>query len=162
MRINAYYQYGRSKSVYTAIDFARLDRLYKSLDAVRNPAGQIVCRSTLANPNDGCVPGNFFGAGTMSQEAIDYILEGDMWRKSTLQQHFAEVSARHAVLQGSQRWSALGRGWASPIATTRSDRSPVPDDLVALNVASSASEGYRGLPTTFVGTYPAAVLRCSR
>jgi outer membrane receptor protein involved in Fe transport len=151
VRINAYYQYGRSKSVYTAVDFPRLDRLYRSLDAVRNPAGQIVCRSTLTNPNDGCVPGNFFGAGTMSQEAIDYILDGDMWRKSTLQQHFAEVAADTLFFKDRDAGpisAAAGFSYREDSFRQHSG----PDDLVALDVAPSASEGYRGLPTSFVDT----------
>ncbi len=151
VRINAYYQYGRSKSVYTAVDFARLDRLYKSLDAVRNPAGQIVCRSTLTNPNDGCVPGNFFGAGTMSQQAIDYILEGDMWRKSTLQQHFAEVSADTLFFKDRSA-GPLSVAAGFSYRDDSFEQHSGPDDLVALNVASAASEGYRGLPSSFVGT----------
>jgi len=32
-------------------------------DAVLNPAGQIVCRSTLTNPNNGCSPINVLGTG---------------------------------------------------------------------------------------------------
>lgn len=152
LRINAYYQYGRSESIYTARDFPRLDRLYRSLDAVVNPAtGGIVCRSTLTNPNDGCVPGNFFGAGTMSQEAVDYILDGDMFRRSVLQQHFAEVSADTMFFKDRSAGPisvAAGFSYRDDSFRQRSG----PDDLVALDVASSASEGYRGLPAAFVGT----------
>jgi iron complex outermembrane receptor protein len=51
------------------------DRLLYQLaaDAVVNPAnGQIVCRSTLTNPTNGCVPVNLFGQGTPSQQALNY------------------------------------------------------------------------------------------
>lgn len=45
-----------------------------AVDAVRNPAtGAIVCRSTLANPGNGCVPYNVFGVGVNSAAAIDYV-----------------------------------------------------------------------------------------
>jgi iron complex outermembrane receptor protein len=45
-----------------------------AVDAVVNPAnGQIVCRSTLANPTNGCVPYNVMGIGVNKQPALDYI-----------------------------------------------------------------------------------------
>lgn len=48
-------------------------RLYAAADAVRNSAGQIVCRSTLAGLDPGCVPLNLFGAGSPSAAAISYV-----------------------------------------------------------------------------------------
>ncbi len=48
-------------------------RYLQAVDAVRRPNGQIVCRSTLTNPNDGCVPYNVFGAGVNSKAAVDYV-----------------------------------------------------------------------------------------
>lgn len=43
-------------------------------DAVLDPtSGAIVCRSTLTNPNDGCVPWNPMGIGVNSQAAVDFI-----------------------------------------------------------------------------------------
>lgn len=44
-----------------------------AVDAVRNAAGNIVCRSTLTNPTNGCVPINLFGQGSPSQSAIAYV-----------------------------------------------------------------------------------------
>lgn len=37
------------------------------------PDGTIVCRSTLTNPNNGCVPVNLFGLGRYSSAAFDYL-----------------------------------------------------------------------------------------
>lgn len=46
---------------------------FNAIDAVRNPAtGTIVCRSTLTNPNNGCVPFNVFGTGVNTQAAVNY------------------------------------------------------------------------------------------
>lgn len=151
IRLNAYYQYGRSVSVYTARDFPRLDRLYRAMDAVVDPnTGDIVCRSTLTHPDDGCVPANFFGAGTMSPEAIDYILEGDMFRRSVLQQHFTEVSADTVLFKDRSTGPisvAAGFSWREDGFRQRSG----PDDLVALDVRPAEEEGYQGLPRSFVG-----------
>ena len=45
----------------------------QAIDAVRAPNGSIVCRSTLTNPTDGCVPYNVFGTGVNSAAQIAYV-----------------------------------------------------------------------------------------
>jgi iron complex outermembrane receptor protein len=47
-----------------------------AIDAVRAPSGAIVCRSTLSNPTNGCVPWNLFGTGVVTQAAFDYAEDG--------------------------------------------------------------------------------------
>lgn len=45
-----------------------------AIDAVVNPAnGQIVCRSSLTSPTNGCVPLDIFGTGVASQAARNYV-----------------------------------------------------------------------------------------
>lgn len=46
----------------------------EAIDSVLNSSGQVVCRSTLTHPNNGCVPYNVLGYGVNSQPAIDYVL----------------------------------------------------------------------------------------
>ncbi len=69
---DAYYQLGSTghrKSFYD-----RWKSTYVlAIDAVRNSSGTIVCRSTLTNPSNGCVPWNVFGTGVNSAAAADYI-----------------------------------------------------------------------------------------
>jgi iron complex outermembrane receptor protein len=65
-----------------------------AVDAVRNPAtGAIVCRSTLTNPTNGCVPYNVFGTGVNSEAAINYIT-GISSIDQTLKQRVAAASMR--------------------------------------------------------------------
>lgn len=71
---DAYAQRGHSratnllKGAYLRAEYAR------AYDAVRSPSnGSIICRSTLTNPNDGCVPYNVMGEGVNSQAAINYV-----------------------------------------------------------------------------------------
>ena len=45
-----------------------------ALDSVLGPNGQPICRSTLTSPNNGCVPANIFGVGTLSDAVNDYVL----------------------------------------------------------------------------------------
>ncbi|MEO8306627.1 MAG: TonB-dependent receptor [Pseudomonadota bacterium] len=69
-------------------------RIQLAADATINGAGQAVCRSTLTNPTNGCVPVNLFGLDNWSQAAKDY-LYADGW----LKQDFTQT-ALAANLQG--------------------------------------------------------------
>jgi outer membrane receptor protein involved in Fe transport len=55
----------------------RPDGFLLAIDAVRNAAGQIVCRVNAdadpTNDSPGCVPINVFGAGAPSQAALDFV-----------------------------------------------------------------------------------------
>lgn len=84
---NAYYQRGDSDVWYTysnmmMIGNAAANRFNMAVDAVANPAtggvvgvaaGTPICRSTLTNPTNGCVPVNIFGIGAPTQEAIRWM-----------------------------------------------------------------------------------------
>ena len=62
-------------------------RIQLAADAVVNPAnGQIVCRSTLTTPNNGCQPANLFGTNNFSQAAKDY-LYGTATQTQKFRQH---------------------------------------------------------------------------
>jgi iron complex outermembrane receptor protein len=62
---DAYYQYGRNRY---ALRFGPNNRIQANwplaVDAVVAPNGSIVCRSSLTNPANGCVPINVFGNGS--------------------------------------------------------------------------------------------------
>lgn len=79
-------------------------RIVLAADATTNSSGQAVCRSTLTNPNNGCVPVNLFGIGNFSPAAKAY-LYGDGW----LKQDFTQ-KAFAANLQGD-----LFSTWAGPV-----------------------------------------------
>jgi outer membrane receptor protein involved in Fe transport len=70
---DASYDYGKSRmlTLFTG-DVIKAKRLL-AIDAVAGPGGTIVCRSTLTDPSNGCVPLNLFGEGSPSQAAINYI-----------------------------------------------------------------------------------------
>jgi outer membrane receptor protein involved in Fe transport len=54
---------------------------YAALDAVRDPAGNAVCRVTLTNPGKfpGCVPLNIMGVGAPSAAAAEYTFGWSNW-----------------------------------------------------------------------------------
>jgi outer membrane receptor protein involved in Fe transport len=69
---DAYAQYGTSEQDYVGADYRLQARFYEAVDAVRDGNGNIVCRSTLTNPTNGCVPVNLFGRDSVTPEAFDY------------------------------------------------------------------------------------------
>ena len=86
---DAYYQKGISRNDITAPTVYIRSRVQgvnaTAVDAVFDPNGAIVCRSTLTNPGDGCVPYNLFGSGVNSPAAINYV-EGASHLSQTLKQ----------------------------------------------------------------------------
>lgn len=101
-RYNTYYQYGEGfRGV--VVQSNRRDRTYRAMEAVFHPeTGEIVCRSTLKVPDDGCVPYNVFGVGQQSPEVAAYFNDS-MWVDSDITQHAAEF-----VIDGSifENWQA--------------------------------------------------------
>ncbi len=70
---DAYYQRGESRGSENAVNSLNLVRHELALDAVLHPdTGAIVCRSTLTDPSNGCVPYNPFGIGVNSEAALRY------------------------------------------------------------------------------------------
>lgn len=68
-------------------------RYRAAIDAVRDANGTIVCRSTLASPNNGCVPYNILGTGTSSEAARNYVSQLD-WLDQTWKQDIYAASMR--------------------------------------------------------------------
>lgn len=78
-----YYQRGESEVAYTRSNNPIVARYNQAIDVVANPAtggvggvpaGNPVCRSTLIDAANGCLPLNIFGVGVMGQRAIDWVL----------------------------------------------------------------------------------------
>ncbi len=95
----ASYTYGRTSRSLVALNNRVNSRFSAAVDAVRNAAGEIVCRSSLSegdagydekyanNPLlDGCAPLDIMGEGRASAEAIDWVM-ADVTRRDVLTQH---------------------------------------------------------------------------
>jgi len=103
----------------------------QAIDVVTNPAnGQPICRSTLANPSNGCVPTNIFGPNSITPAMASYFLgtstnyyNQKAWDFSLniqgvlLHNWAGDVSvafggeARHNSIAGSADTVSLARGW---------------------------------------------------
>ena len=68
--------YGYTREYTSTTNSLNLVNLKLAADATTNPnTGQIVCRDTLINPNDGCVPIDLFGTNNLTPAAINYITD---------------------------------------------------------------------------------------
>lgn len=76
-----------------------------AIDAVRNTSGAIVCRSTLTNPGNGCVPLNILGTGVASAAALDYVI-GHSYLNAKITQDIVSATVRGEPLAT----------WAGPVS----------------------------------------------
>lgn len=91
---DAYYIHGRTKVNFTGEGLRNTGNFNLALDSVIDPAtGTAVCRSTLTNPDNGCVPINLFGVGSVS-DAADRYVSGTGYLISTITQDVAAFTVR--------------------------------------------------------------------
>lgn len=91
---DADYTYGHSVQELRQNNLTINRPLYASADAVRDPAtGRIVCRSTLAGLDPGCIPRNLFGPGK-ADAAITAYVTGDNVQVLTLVQQVLSANIR--------------------------------------------------------------------
>ncbi|MDO6415176.1 TonB-dependent receptor [Sphingomonas sp. BIUV-7] len=90
-KLGGYYQFARATLTNTATNATLLPNFMRAIDAVRAPNGSVVCRSTLTNPTDGCVPYNLFGTGVNSKAAIDYVT-GDPYQHSIFKENVFSIN----------------------------------------------------------------------
>ncbi|MBO9576402.1 MAG: TonB-dependent receptor [Sphingobium sp.] len=92
--VSAYYTHGQSSHKDASPGEVSNVRLYDALDAVASPggnglpaAGTPICRSTLTNPANGCVPLNVIGQNVANAQALAWIMAGSA---PTLDQHLTQ------------------------------------------------------------------------
>jgi outer membrane receptor protein involved in Fe transport len=99
---NVIYTYSRADNVG---EFNRKQANWtNALDSVIGPNGQPICRSTLTNPTNGCVPANIFGENMLSAAVVNYVTG------TSFQHSFSRSFDTNANVNG-----ALGATWAGPI-----------------------------------------------
>ncbi len=149
--LEGYYQFGRNHAELQYEGAVRVDRIYRALDAVIDPrSGAIVCRSTLTFPDDGCVPANPFGPGSIGAAARAWLTEGGSEQDQRLTQHVGELKAQGPVanLPAGTATLAVGTAWRHEAVSNRPTRWP--DRLNGLTVRAADLDGYRGLPAVYV------------
>jgi iron complex outermembrane receptor protein len=101
---DGYFQYGKNEGQLTISNDGNTANHINALDAVTGPNGQIVCRSTLTNPNNGCVALDLFGYNQFSPAAKQYVT-GTAWQSRDLDQYVGAANLR----------GTLFNTWAGPV-----------------------------------------------
>lgn len=120
---NAYYERGDVKVLTRTFNNPLISRFNQAVDAVRNSAGQIVCRSTLTNPTNGCVPYNIFGQGAVSAEAQAWVFGTVPFQRTKLTQDVfsADVSGTLFELPAGGVSVAVGGDYYKDTASITAD-----------------------------------------
>jgi iron complex outermembrane receptor protein len=139
-----YFQHGQNHSLFKTEDDPISNNLYQAADAVFNSSGQIVCRSTLTHPTNGCVPLNIFGYGSASAAALSYIT-GTAIQDVTVKEDVAEgsVSGKVLALPAGELEVAAGVGW-------RKEQFDQETDAISQEIRTG--DGIDGFPTGLVNT----------
>jgi len=142
--LHAYYTHGNNNYYQTTLNNPIVNRLYNAADAVDDGTGNIVCRSTLTQPGNGCVPINLFGRGSPSAEALAYV-KGTTWQQQVVKQDVAEVSVSGSPFEL----------WAGPLSVAfgagyRREESVQTVDPISQSVRQFTG-GFLGWPTAFEG-----------
>jgi len=138
-----YFQNGENHSVFKTTDDPISNNLYRAVDAVVSN-GKIVCRTTITDPNNGCVPMNIFGVGAPSDAARAYVV-GTAIQDVTVKQNVVEatVLGRLGNLQGGQIGLAFGAGY-------RKEEFDQTTDAISQTIRTGA--GIPGFPAGLVNT----------
>jgi iron complex outermembrane receptor protein len=71
-RYGAFFTHGEQEQDQKLLGLTKKAEFANAIDAVLNPAGQIVCRVALTNPGTACRPLNLFGSGRADPAAVAY------------------------------------------------------------------------------------------
>lgn len=105
-----YGNYGRTRAKFTQSDF--MDTLFRQqVDAVRDPdTREIVCRSTLTDPDNGCVPINIVEVGSISMEDLAY-----SYRRPVLSDTIVQKNVAASIDGTLFSWTSPGSGAELPV-----------------------------------------------
>lgn len=110
---DAYFQHGVAKVHQEVTNSWNTARMALAQDAVLSN-GRIVCRSSIANPGNGCVPIDRLGTAGPSADALAYIYgDTNPYRNDTIKQDVGSVSASGSIaeLPGGPLAVAFGGEW---------------------------------------------------
>lgn len=109
---NTYFTWGKTDQTQDNGGQINVERAATALDVIEDANGDLVCRDELARLQ-GCVPLNFFGEGTVSDDAVDYIKVPAKATGKTEQKVFALgiAGALPFELQGGEVMIAAGYEW---------------------------------------------------
>jgi outer membrane receptor protein involved in Fe transport len=146
-KLDVYAQHGENSFLETTLHNAVSSNVYNAADAVLNPAtGQVVCRSTLTQPGNGCVPLNVFGEGAATPDAVAYAT-ATSWSRIRTTEDVAEASVSGAPFAtwAGPVTTAFGAGYRKESAAQISD--PISSGF------KHFTGGYKGFPAALEGVF---------
>lgn len=143
-KVDGYYEHGENKYYQTTQNNPIINRLYNAADVVTGPDGKPICRSTLSQPGNGCVPLDLFGFGSPSTEALNW-MTGTTRQKQVVKQDVAELTIAGSPFDL----------WAGPVSVAfgggyRRESSVQTVDDVSTSLRQFTG-GYLGWPTSLEG-----------
>ncbi len=120
----AYYQHGEAEALVETHNNPLVPRFNLAVDAVRDPStGAIVCRSTLTDRTNGCVPLNVFGNNVASAEASRYVDGTLAWQRTNVELDVVAANASGTIfaLPAGDVSLALGAEYAKDKARATQD-----------------------------------------
>jgi iron complex outermembrane receptor protein len=146
-KIDWYAQHGENHFTESTDNNPIVSNEYNAADAVLDGAtGQVVCRSTLTQPNNGCVPIDLFGYGSPSSQAKAYVTATS----------YSWIHTIEDVSEGSISGSPLNT-WAGPLTVAvgsgyRRESADQTSDPISEGVKTFTG-GYFGFPTSLEGVF---------
>jgi iron complex outermembrane recepter protein len=131
---DAYAQYGRNDyDLKFGPNNRKQNEFFQAADAAVGPGGNIVCRSTLANPGNGCIPVDVFGDGS---ETLNSFVNGTARFKLITRQSVAGADIKGTPFST----------WAGPVAVAagteyRRDSADGTSDAISQRVNANGSIG---------------------
>jgi len=132
---DAYAQYGRNNyDLAFGPNNRKQNEFLQAVDAVVDPrSGDIICRSTLTNPTNGCIPVNVFGDGSLT---LNPFVNGTARFRLVTKQSIAAANLR----------GTLFSTWAGPVALAtgveyRRDSATGTSDAISQRVNANGSVG---------------------
>jgi outer membrane receptor protein involved in Fe transport len=121
---SSYFEVGRSRYYQVYTGNRNQTNWNLAVDAVKAPNGQIVCRSTLTNPTNGCIPADVFGNNALNTTNVaSFVLQNPY---STT---WASEKAAGVNISGEpfSTWAgpvsvAAGAEWRHELTKTTADR----------------------------------------
>jgi iron complex outermembrane receptor protein len=116
---------------------------FQAVDAVVDPvSGAIVCRSTLSDPTDGCVPFNVFGQGSTTREAFDYVTRTQR-----------SIAHRTQTVAAASLHGTAFSNWAGPVSVATGIEYREEEIRQRVDEYSAANAFIIGNPQALAGRY---------
>jgi iron complex outermembrane recepter protein len=84
-KFTSHYEHGESIGDFYQQGISIIPKMLQAWDAVVGPNGTLMCRSTLTDPNNGCVPSNPFSSAPKSAQETAYYLGNPQSRLVTIE-----------------------------------------------------------------------------